>query len=247
VKGWRADLHIHTALSPCAMDEMTPPAIVAAAIECQLDIIAICDHNTAGNVAAVQEAARTASAPLTVIPGIEVTTREEVHVLGLFASVESALAVGEAARQTLPAVTEISKRFGDQYLFDASGEVVGEEGKMLSTATSYTLEQTVGLIKGNGGFAIASHVDRPSHSVMSQLGLFPAEVDFDGIEISWVGVQLGRDSQFEWLNLPMTTSSDSHFLSEIGSGFLSITLKEPSFGELMSAIQQMQGKRCFVA
>jgi len=247
VKRFAADLHIHTALSPCAMDEMTPPAIVKAAVESGLDMIAICDHNSAGNVQAVQEAARKSPEPLVVLAGIEITTSEEAHVLGLFASAEAAMAVGEAVKATLPPVTEISKRFGDQFVMDAEGTTRDEEKTMLSTAASFSLEQAVGLIKSHDGLAIASHVDRPSHSVMSQLGLFPQNVNFDAIEISWVGIQLGRDMQFRGLGLPMVTSSDSHFLSEIGNGHISLMMKEASFDEFASALKAIEGRRCSVA
>ena len=107
VRSIRADLHIHTALSPCASEEMRPPAIVREALKKGLDMIAICDHNTAGNVKATQTAA---AGYLTVIPGIEITTAEEVHVLGLFPSSEEATAIATEVRNTLPIAKTLIKR-----------------------------------------------------------------------------------------------------------------------------------------
>lgn len=244
MRPFAVDLHIHTALSPCAMDEMTPPAIVEAAARQGLDVIAICDHNSARNVEAVQEAALLANGGLVVFAGIEITTSEEAHVLGLFPNAAAARNAGDEVRKTLPPATEASKRFGDQFIMDAAGRTSGEETRLLSTATHFTLAQSVGLIRKYGGLAIASHVDRPSHSVMSQLGLFPTDAQFDAIEISWVGAQLGRETQFASLGLPMVTSSDSHFLSEVGNGRTLVYMYEPTFDELVSALKEIGGRRC---
>ncbi|MCX5758981.1 MAG: PHP domain-containing protein, partial [Candidatus Hydrogenedentes bacterium] len=109
MRRFAADLHIHTALSACADDDMTPPAIVAAALEQGLDMIAICDHNSAGNAAAVQAAAGDA---LAVIAGMEITTAEEAHVLGLFPDAASAEAAGQEVRDTLPPVKDTAKMYG---------------------------------------------------------------------------------------------------------------------------------------
>jgi hypothetical protein len=183
-----ADLHIHTALSPCAEAEMTPPAIVEAAMGKGLAMIAICDHNAAGNVAATQEAARGAAQrelrPPIVIAGMEITTVEEVHVVGLFPGAWAALAAAEEVRATLPPATEKSSRFGEQRLLDAAGEVRGRDDRMLSAASTFELAAAVGLIHRRNGIAIASHIDRPAFGVIGQLGMFPADAGFDAIELS---------------------------------------------------------------
>ena len=224
---------------------MTPPAIVEAAVREGLDMLAICDHNAASNAAAVQEAAQ--SAAVTVIAGMEVTTEEEVHLLGLFPNADAACAAADDVRATLPPWTARARRFGRQLLMDARGNVVGRDRKLLSTASGLELHEAVDVIKRHGGLAIASHVDRPSFSVMSQLGLFPTDAAFDAIEISTAGLENGRDAEFAPLGLPMVTSSDSHFLSEIGASRTFVNMEMAGFCELALALQGTGGRSCTLA
>lgn len=236
-----ADLHIHTALSPCAADEMTPPSIVQAAIEQGLDMIAICDHNSAGNAAAVQEAA---GAALSVLAGMEITTAEEAHVLGLFPDAEHALAASEEVGSRLPRMKGRSPQFGEQWLLDASGAVIGRETRMLSASSGLVLEEAVALIKRHSGLAVASHVDRPSYSVTSQLGMIPPECGLDALEISAAGFQAGRQAGFAGLGWPFVVSSDSHYLSEIGAGRAWLEAAEATFEELARALRGEDSRRC---
>ncbi|MCX5684822.1 MAG: PHP domain-containing protein, partial [Planctomycetota bacterium] len=120
MKRFLADLHIHTVLSPCASEEMTPPAIVRAAVAKGLGMIAICDHNSAGNVRATQEAA---GGRLSVLAGMEVTTAEEVHVLGLFPDAASAASAADEVLATLPDQPEPVDADHRQWLMDAEGRV----------------------------------------------------------------------------------------------------------------------------
>lgn len=232
MKRFRADLHIHTALSPCAAEEMTPPAIVAAALAKGLDLIAICDHNSTGNALASQQAA---GGRLTVLAGMEITTCEEVHVLGLFPDAARARACGESVLETLPDAPRKGRHPDRQSLMDSAGRVIGTEGKLLSAASTLTLERTIGLIKTYGGLAIAAHIDRPSYSVISQLGLFPATAGFDAIEV--MGYPSREATQHDWrsLGLPILHSSDSHSLNDIGCRHTAIPLERAAFDALRSA------------
>ncbi len=249
-----ADLHIHTALSPCAEREMTPPAIVAAAVGRGLGAIAVCDHNTTGNVAAVMRAARAGAAPLLVIPGMEITTAEEVHVVGWFPDVESAEKAGREVASTLPAWRAFTPfkpgdalRKPEQEIMDAEGRTVGIEEKMLAAASRFTLSETVDLIRAHGGIAVAAHVDRRSFSVVSQLGFFPEDARFDALEISAAGVARGRAARFADRGLPLVSSSDSHFLSEIGASATALEVQGPGFEELRLAVGGRDGRRCGIA
>jgi len=245
VKAFGADIHIHSALSPCASVEMTPPAIVRAALEKKLAMIAICDHNSSGNSAAIQKAA---AGLLTVLPGIEITTAEEVHVVGLFDNARAASAVAEKALATLPEKgKEPDKMFGGQHLMDAKGNSVGREVKMLAAATSFTLNEAISLIRENGGLAIAAHVDRPHFGVISQLGFFPEDAEFDAIEISRAGVRASRDKEFLSLGLPMIASSDSHFLLDVGSAMTIFEMRKPTFEELALALKGEGERRHWIA
>lgn len=240
MRRFAADLHIHTALSACADDDMTPPAIVATALEQGLDMIAICDHNSAGNAAAVQAAAGDA---LAVIAGMEITTAEEAHVLGLFPDAESAEAAGREVHETLPPVRDTAKMYGRQIVMDADGGIRDIDSRMLFMASGFALNDAVALIQRHHGLAVASHVDRPSSSVISQLGLFPTDTPFDGIEISAAGMSNRREMEFDALGLPMTASSDSHFLSDIGLYRTVFVLNKATFGELVQAFHGTGGRR----
>lgn len=230
MRPFAADLHIHTALSPCALDEMTPDAIVATAMRCGLDLIAICDHNAAESGAAVAFAAQHNSAqrPLTVLPGIEITTAEEAHILGLFAEPGAALRVARTVQDTLVVPPAKRNRPDDEWLSYA--------------ASSLPLNDVIELIKRHAGLVVASHVDRPSYSVTSQLGMVPVEAALDALEISAIGRAQARHARFAPLGFPILTSSDSHSLGEIGTARTWFNLAAPTFDELALALRRAEGR-----
>ncbi len=249
-----ADLHIHTVLSPCASRAMTPATIVREAMARGVEVIAVCDHNTSGNVAAVAAAAARAGGPF-VIAGIEITTSEEVHVLGYFPSAESACAAGRAVTERLPLWRPLTSRTAglrgprepDQQIVDAEGNVTGIEERMLAAASPYSLSQTVDLIHHHGGLAVAAHMDRRSFSVPGQLGFLPPDVPFDGLEISAAGVNRGRARDFACHGITLISSSDSHFPTEIGTGITALDVEDMSFDELSLALCGSCGRGCAIA
>lgn len=244
IRSYRADLHIHTALSPCASERMTPPVIVAAATTAGLEIIAISDHNTTGNVAAVQKAAEAAGNGLTVVPGMEITSAEEAHVLGLFPDLAAAESAAAELHALLPAADpNYYAHFGYQPLLSPTGRQVGVETAALSAAAPLDLTDTVELIHSRGGLAIAAHVDRRAFSIFSQLGFFPADAGFDGVEVSrHVASDSPRLEQFAALGLPLVGSSDSHFPEEIGAAATELRLLEPVFPEITTAFAGLDGR-----
>ena len=256
-----ADLHIHTALSPCASRQMLPRNIVRTCLQRGLTMIAICDHNSAANVSAVAEAAkREGGETLKVIPGIEVTTREEVHVLGLFPAIQQALAVGEHVLETLPweKATDKSSNPGSekhgcqQWILDAEDRCTGTEPRLLTAASGYSLEDAVNLIRRHGGIAVAAHIDRRAFSVLGQLGFFPETFRFCAAEISAAGAT-GDRAEKPWMeklrecNLPLISSSDSHCLEEIACSCTAFVVAEPCFAEMVLAIQRIGSRRCQIA
>ena len=126
---------------------------------------------------------------------------------------------------------------------DAGGRVVGEEPKMLASASTLALERAVALIKRRGGLAVAAHVDRPSFSVMSQLGLFPEGAGFDAIEVFGGGARPASPVDWAALGLPVLRGSDSHYLAEIGSRTTDLALEEATLGGLRAAIAGQAGGR----
>jgi hypothetical protein len=162
---FRADLHVHSCLSPCGDLEIFPRRIVERALESGLDIIALTDHNTAENAAAAVRAAE--GTRLTVLPGMEIASAEEVHVLGLFESMDDILPVQKEVFRSLPDVPAGARFVEDQVIVDAEDGVTGFSPRFLLAATRLDVREVVDLIHRCGGLAIAAHVDRPSFSVIS--------------------------------------------------------------------------------
>lgn len=245
MKSFLADLHIHTGLSPCAADEMTPPAIVQTAIDCGLAMIAICDHNAADNTAASLMAGWDR---LCVLAGMEVTTAEEVHVVGLFPGPISALAAAGEVQETLPeGNAAYRQRFGEQHVMDADGRVTRMEPKMLAMASALDLTQTIELIHRHRGVAVAAHVNRPSFSVLSQLGLFPTDAGFDAVEVfTPCGWPRSAIAEYMSYGLPVLASSDSHYLGDIGRARSLVEMEQPTFDEFVLALRGAGGRgvRC---
>ncbi len=237
-----ADLHIHTALSPCADDAMTPPVIVGAALAEGLGMIAVCDHNSARNAAAVQEVA---GDHLVVLAGMEITTVEECHVVGLFPDVAAAEAAGaEVGTALADAGDGYEAFFGEQRLLDADGQETGRERLALATATSLDVDAAVALVHRHGGLAVAAHIDRTSFGVIGQLGLFPTGAGFDAVEVSR-RVPAGREHEAEYAvyDLPVLHSSDAHFVRDVGATRTAVVCERPGFDELTLAVRGVEGRR----
>jgi predicted metal-dependent phosphoesterase TrpH len=177
----KADFHIHTCLSPCAELEMSPLAIIQQAKIKELDIIGICDHNSAENIPALKQAAE--DYEICLLPGMEVTSIEEVHILALFDAIESALQLQEIIYANLPGEND-EDTFGMQVIVNVHGEILGFNKKLLIGASNLTVDETVRTIHSLNGLAIAAHIDRDSFSLISQLGFVPEKLELDALEIS---------------------------------------------------------------
>jgi len=234
MKELRADLHIHTCLSPCAEQEMLPTAIVKRARALGLDMIGICDHNSAENVAAVAAAGKRES--ISVIPGIEITSREEVHVLGLFETEKELTSIQSVVHESLWGEND-QEAFGPQTIVDQWDRTVGISRKLLIGATELTLEEVVEAIHNFGGLAIASHVDRPSFGLIGQLGMVPQGLKLDALEVSPLAPRK-KGGEF-----PVVTSSDAHRLKDIGKSFTSFFAKGESVEEIGKALRGEDGRK----
>lgn len=235
-----ADLHIHTCLSPCGDLEMAPTRIVEAALLRKLDIIAITDHNSAENVGPVIQAA--AGSPLTVLAGMEIATREEVHVISLFPTYERAADMQKKIYETL-------EKTGDQSMIDEQviatefDEVEGFCPYLLVGATPFGVRNLVDTVHEMGGLAIAAHIDRQSFGIIGQLGFIPPRVAFDGLEVSRHLPLAEAHVRFpEYNRFPFVTSSDAHYLKDIGSVRTEFRLEAPDFHELHRAFRGENGR-----
>jgi hypothetical protein len=238
----RADLHIHTCLSPCGELSMSPRAVVDRARAAGLDLIAVTDHNTTENSAAVIRAARETG--LAVLPGIEMTTAEEVHILGLF-DPETELGPFQATvYRNLPDVPSKKRFVKDQVIVDAADYVTGFSPHCLFGATRFSVQEAVDLIHGHGGLAIACHVDRESFSIISQLGFIPPGLGLEAVEVSpRLTIAEAREALGPFGPLTMVRFSDAHQPDEIGRATTDFLVASPSLEEIRKALAGEDGRR----
>jgi PHP family Zn ribbon phosphoesterase len=231
---YRMDLHVHTCLSPCADNGMVPPAIVAAAVRAGLQAIGVCDHNSAANAAAVQSAAR--GRDLAVLPGLEVTSREEVHLLTFFENAEELAAFAGLVSAHLSGTNEPSL-FGEQIVVDERGEPLELEERLLAGATDLGAAELAEAAHRQRGLVIAAHIDREAFSVVSQLGFIPRELGLDAVELS---VHAGAEGPYRRHGYPIVRSSDAHFPEEVGRASSLFRLAEPTVSELGKALRGVE-------
>lgn len=210
-----ADLHVHTALSPCASDDMTPPAILLAAERRGIRVLGVVDHSSAANAQAVLEAAE--AFEVRVFVGIEVESVESVHVLALFDCAHTALDMDRALAATMPRATNRPDLFGEQYLVNELGDVIAVEDRMLAVASALGVEDIARMTIERGGIPMPAHVDRRATGLLGVLGLMPPRLEVDLVEVS--PNVTPRDARARWPELEgygLVTSSDAHCLADIG-------------------------------
>lgn len=203
------DLHIHSALSPCGDVDMTPNNIVNMSIIKGLDIIAVTDHNSCGNVRAVTEAA---DGRILVIPGMEVTTSEEVHVVCYFPTIENAEEMERRIKAKMPPIKNEPDIFGNQYYMDREDNICGEEEIFLVNACGMDIYEVFENAKELDGVAVLAHIDRTSYSVISNLGFIPPDLSVDAVEIT---SKSREKMEKEYGKYRILTSSDAHYLENI--------------------------------
>jgi PHP family Zn ribbon phosphoesterase len=239
LKPFKADLHIHTCLSPCTELDMSPQEILKAAKKKEIDIIGVCDHNSSENSLAVMKAARKMN--IIVFPGMEVTSQEEVHILALFDEIENALKLQENVYANLPGEND-EEAFGMQVIVNEKEEVLGLSDKLLIGATTIPLEKIIKIIHSLNGIAIASHIDRESFSLISQLGFIPDNLELDALEISAsTTLQEARKRYSE--KYPFTYSSDAHYPDDVGKAFTSLLLEDGTLAEVKKALKNEEGRK----
>ena len=210
---------------------MTPNNIVGMAFIKQLDAIAVCDHNTARNLPAIKEVADMMGVVL--LPGMELTTREEAHMLAYFKTVEEAVAFSDVIYDHLPPIPNNPKFFGEQQRMNAQDEVVGTEERLLISALDLSFEECAALIHEHGGLCVPAHINRGSNGCLNALGFLPAGVRYDALEISRSVAPPAMDvSGYRVLN-----SSDAHYLENMLEPEFAIETKEKSAKALFSAIE----------
>jgi hypothetical protein len=219
---------------------MHPSAIVRAAADAGLDGVVICDHNAADNVAAAGRAARAVGC--VAVPGMEITTEEEVHLVALLPDAAAAGVLHARVAAALPG-RNVPAVFGEQAIVDEHGEVLGFNVSMLAGATSWTVGRAASEIHRAGGLAIAAHVDRERFGLVGQLGFVPLDLPLDAIEVSAATpYDAGRRRYADPLGLPAVTGSDAHDPAAIGRAFTYLHLDHAEAAEVRRAIRAEDGR-----
>jgi len=240
LKKIKADLHIHTCLSPCGDMSMMPTVIVEKAKLKGLDVIGICDHNSSENVAAVMKAGEKYN--LKVLGGMEVTSKEEVHVLALFDEDKKLSELQKIVYENLEGVND-EEFFGYQLIVDENNEIVDLNKKLLIGATDLTVDAIVELIHSLNGLAIASHVDRERFSLIGQLGFVPEGLELDGLELSPGYMSEKKKLDFPMsAGFPLVTFSDAHYIDDIGKTSTTFLLEDITVSELKQALKNKNGR-----
>ena len=238
----RADLHVHTVLSPCGGLDMGAPDIAARALQLGFGIVAITDHNTTGNVSAVQEAAR--GSGLLVVAGLEIQSSEDVHAVTLFETVEEAREFEAWLWVGFPGVLNRPEYFGPQILIDHENQILGEQPVLLVQGAGRGIDEIAREVRLRGGICFLSHVDRDYFSYPAILGPIPVDYPVDALELTCrIKPATMRDLRAKYPAFPLLRNSDAHCLEQLDR-FCSTLFRvnEATFGELKLALQGKEGR-----
>jgi 3',5'-nucleoside bisphosphate phosphatase len=219
------DLHIHSGLSPCANDDMTPNNIVNMALIKGLDIISVTDHNSMDNVEVICAIAK--EKDLVVIPGCEIQTKEEIHLLCYFPSIEAGLRFQHNVIDiNLPDIKNRPDIFGQQLLFDKDDSIIGYQHRMLNNSLTLSVEEVTKQVSFYGGVAVPAHIDRPSYSLVSNLGFVPEDGSYATVEISPRNYEHNNfRNQYVEKKFNVITGSDAHDLGLIFERTFCLSIK----------------------
>ena len=205
------DFHIHSCLSPCGNEEMTPQNIVNMSMIMGYDAIALTDHNTSKNCPAVHSLAEKAG--IMFIPGMELCTAEEVHIVCLFPCLDRAMSFSEYVYTTIPPVKNKPQIFGEQSICNENDEIIGTEERLLITASAISCSRVADIVSQYGGVCYPAHIDRSSFSILSNLGMINEDFGFTCAEIYDISREQELKEKHPYLNkLKILSDSDAHQL-----------------------------------
>ncbi len=237
---FRADLHIHTCLSPCGDWGMSPALIVDKSCEKKLDIIAVTDHNSIENAQTAMTLGRRNG--LVVFPSMEICSVEEVHILALFDNINDAEEMQAFIYKNLEGENNPDV-FGYQVVANENDEVVTQNQRLLIGATKLNLRSIVEKVAETGGISIAAHIDKTAFSILGQLGFIPPDLRLDAVEVSFREKPEEASGKFMLGDkLPCITSSDSHFPEEIGRVSTKFFMAAPTIKEMKKALKKEDGR-----
>ena len=222
------DLHIHSALSPCADDQMTPANIVGWAKLNGIEAVAIADHNAIANVKVAMDVGN--AYDVVVVPAMELQTAEDIHILCLFEKYENLQSFYNCIN--FADIQNKEKIFGNQLIMDEDDNIVGHEQRMLLVASEVTVENVVSLAKQHNGIAIAAHIDREENGMVAILGAVAQ--DFSVVEVSSTA---NKSVQAHTVGRKVITNSDAHTLVDIGKANGQMQVEEKSAKGILQALR----------
>ena len=230
------DLHIHSCLSPCGDDDMTPANLTGMAAVKGLDVIALTDHNSCANCPAAMYHGKKYG--VTVIPGMELTTAEEVHVICLFPALDAAMEFDRLVYGRLLPFPNREDIFGNQQIMNERDEVVGIKEHLLINATTIPFDEAFSLTENFGGIAYPAHVDKSSNSVISNLGFVPPESTFTCAEFhDFKNLHRLRREHPYFEKCNVVCCSDAHYLGDIHEPEHQVYARSRSIVDILDALR----------
>lgn len=229
------DLHIHTALSPCGDEDMTPNNIINMAKLKGLDVIAITDHNSCKNVLPCMKVGEKNG--VLVVPGMELQTREEIHILCYFREIEKCLKFEEIIYESIPHIKNNERLFGKQIIMDSMDNEIGKEEKLLLNSSTFSIDEACELVEELGGVVVPAHIESSSFGLLGNLGFVPNYLNIATVEvknISKLKEYKGAASIFS--NYRIIKSSDAHYLWDISERENEIKVNAVSIGNILEVL-----------
>lgn len=230
------DLHMHSCLSPCGSDDMTPNNLVNMASLAGLQVIAVADHNTTKNVPAAMKVGENVG--VLVVPAMELTTKEDIHVLCLLPNVERAEQLRQYVYERLPQRKNRPKAFGHQYMMDENDEILEEEPQLLAFGSSIGIYEVKALLESFGGIAIPAHIDRASYSLLGVMGLIDAEMGFSLYETTRDCDTAALQKKYNFSG-SFIANSDAHDLIAIADAERTIEIEEMTVDGVIRALRAL--------
>lgn len=241
MKKFRADLHVHTVLSPCADLDMSPDRIIGLALERGIDILAVTDHNSTAQCAIVRKQAE--GTGLLVVNGCEVNSREEIHAICLFEDDYTSCKFQQFLDHYLPEIPNRPEYHGHQVLVNNKNQITRHLPNYLGSPLRIDIEMIEQYTHQLNGLFIPAHIDRPINSLYSQLGYLPTNLRVDGMQLSKFANEQEIRSRYDiHADVSLITASDAHYVEDIGSAATSFYLYEPTFQEIRWALNQKNGR-----
>lgn len=227
------DFHLHSCLSPCGDNDMTPYNLVNMAKLLGYDIIALTDHNSCLNCPAALKAGEEAG--ITVVPGMELCTSEEIHAVCLFPDLKNALEFSDYVKSTMPPVKNDASIFGEQLIMDGTDRIIGNEEILLTAASGISIDDAVKEVSRFGGAVFPAHLDRASYSVLSVLGFMYPEMGFAVAEFTHKAYIPQYEEKHPLLKeMKKLRNSDAHYLENMVEPSVEIDLPECSAEAVVS-------------